>query len=50
MPDDEATVRVRCRDCSFEKLVSGDDAEPAEALIEHGQRTGHTLTIEHVEE
>jgi hypothetical protein len=50
MASDETKVRVCCRDCSFERLVSGDDAEPAEVLIKHGQRTGHTLTIEHVEE
>jgi hypothetical protein len=50
MSNDETKVRVCCRDCPFERLVNGDDAEPAEVLIEHGQRTGHTLTIEHVEE
>ncbi len=50
MSADENKVRVRCRDCSFEKLVSAEDAKPAEVLIEHGERTGHTLTIDHVEE
>ena len=50
MGSDETKLRVCCCDCSFGKLVSGDDAEPAEVLIEHGQRTGHTLTIQHAEE
>jgi hypothetical protein len=50
MSDDETKVWVRCRDCSFERLVSAEDAKPAEVLIEHGDRTGHTLTIDHGEE
>jgi len=40
-------IRVRCRDCSFERVVDDtDDAKPAEVLIDHGQRTGHTLAID----
>ena len=43
-------VRVRCTNCSFERIVRpDDDVKPADVLIEHGQRTGHTLTIERLE-
>lgn len=44
-------VRVRCKECSFEKVVeTTDDVKPADVLIEHGQRTSHTLTIDRIDE
>ncbi|MFC7079890.1 hypothetical protein [Halorussus caseinilyticus] len=51
MGGDEIRIRVRCRDCSFEKVVSVDaDETPADVLIEHGQRTGHTLSLDRISE
>ena len=51
MADDGTRFRVSCRDCTFEKLVgSNDDEKPADVLIEHGERTGHTLTVSRIEE
>ena len=49
MSDDEPTIRVTCRDCGFEKTVRTDDGKPAEVLVEHGERTGHTLSISRLE-
>lgn len=51
MVEDAVRIRVSCRDCGFEKVVEkSDDAKPADVLIRHGQRTGHTLTVNRVEE
>ncbi|UPW00520.1 hypothetical protein M0R88_00090 [Halorussus gelatinilyticus] len=51
MGEEGIRIRVRCRNCSFEKTVaSGADEKPAEVLIDHGQRTGHTLAIDRLEE
>ena len=50
MVEEGTLIRVSCRDCSFERVLSANsDAEPAEVLIDHGQRTGHTLTVSRVE-
>ena len=44
-------MRVHCQNCSFERVVCVEDGEkPADVLIDHGQRTGHTLSVERVEE
>jgi len=51
MDEDGTRIRVHCLDCSFEKVVeSDDDRKPAEILIDHGQRTGHTLAIDPIGE
>lgn len=51
MGEEDTRIRVSCRDCSFEWMLSANsDTRPAEILIEHGQRTGHTLTVRRVEE
>ncbi|WP_128475960.1 hypothetical protein [Halorussus pelagicus] len=50
MDERETRIRVRCRDCSFERVVQGtDDSKPAKVLIDHGQRTGHMLAIDRLE-
>lgn len=50
MAEDGVDVRIRCTDCSFEKTVSAEEDETAAmVLIEHGQRTGHKLTIDRIE-
>lgn len=50
MVEEGTLIRVSCRDCSFERVLSADsDTKPADVLIEHGQRTGHTLTVSRVE-
>ena len=46
MVEEGTPIRVSCRDCSFERVLPADsDTKPADTLIEHGQRTGHTLTV-----
>jgi len=51
MGEEETRIRVHCRNCSFEKVVASDDDEkPAEVLIDHGQRTDHTLAIDRIDE
>ena len=51
MVEEGTLIRVRCRDCSFERVLSvNGDTRPADVLVEHGQRTGHTLTVGRVEE
>lgn len=51
MDEEVAHIRVHCRDCSFENVVaSGNDEKPAEILIDHGQRTDHTLAIDRMSE
>lgn len=43
----EDHVRVNCRECGFSRVIGPDEGIlPADILIEHGQETGHTLTIE----
>ena len=50
MGGDDPRVRLSCRDCSFEKVVGPDeDVRPADVLIDHGRRTGHTLTVSRIE-
>ena len=50
MGDNGPRVRLSCRDCTFEKVIDPDeDVKPADVLIEHGQRTGHTLTVSRIE-
>ncbi|MFC4448271.1 hypothetical protein [Halorussus aquaticus] len=48
MGEEGTRMRVTCRDCAFEKVVSVGDERPADVLIDHGQRTGHTLCIERI--
>ncbi|WP_162224198.1 hypothetical protein [Halorussus salinus] len=51
MGEEGTRIRVHCRDCPFEKVVASDDDEkPAEVLIDHGQRTGHTLAIDRMDD
>lgn len=51
MGEDGVRIKVECKDCSFERLVSRDaDPNPADVVIEHGQRTGHTLAVSRIEE
>ncbi|WP_157971567.1 hypothetical protein [Halorussus litoreus] len=51
MGADGTRICVRCNDCSFERVVDPDDGvQPADVLVEHGQRTGHTLSIDRIED
>ncbi|USZ68216.1 hypothetical protein NGM10_00385 [Halorussus salilacus] len=51
MGEDPARLRVSCRDCSFEQVVDAcGDTKPADVLVEHGQQTGHTLSVSKVGE
>lgn len=47
---DGRRIRVSCRDCSFERIIEPDDVRPADVLIEHGQRTGHKLSVSRIED
>ena len=50
MGEDETIIRVQCKDCSFERVVDADaDPRPADVVIEHGERTGHTLAVSRIE-
>jgi len=46
---DAETVRVVCTECHFSKIVAENELS-ADVLIEHGEETGHTLTLEVVED
>ncbi|NHN59259.1 MULTISPECIES: hypothetical protein [Halorussus] len=51
MGENGTRMRVRCQDCTFERVTCVEDGrKPADVLIDHGQRTGHTLAVERVEE
>ena len=51
MDEDRTRIRVSCRDCSFERVVdTRGDTKPADVLVDHGQQTGHTLSVSKVEE
>lgn len=49
--DDRQKIRVDCTECPFSKIVDPDDDElPADVVVEHGQQTGHKLSIDPIEE
>ncbi len=51
MAEDGTTIRVKCKDCSFERVVDADaDPRPADVVIQHGERTGHTLAVSRIED
>lgn len=40
-------IKVECTECPFSEIIDGSDEElPANAVIEHGKETGHTLRVE----
>lgn len=42
---------IECSECQFLRIISPDDDElPAEIVIEHGKKTGHTLSTEPVDD
>lgn len=43
---EEQMMRVVCSECHFAVVVERGGMKPAEAIIEHGRNTGHTLTTE----
>lgn len=46
MPSLRGAVRVECTECRYSiEVTDGDDALPADYVIEHGQETGHTLSV-----
>lgn len=51
MTSDRSTMEVECIECTFSKVVGPDsDKLPAEVMIEHGQETGHQLTVSTIED
>lgn len=43
---EHATMEVRCTDCGFTRVVAPDDDRvPPDVLVEHGEETGHSLTL-----
>lgn len=39
-------VRIICRECHFSEVVTTEGDKSAEVIREHGQETGHKLTVE----
>lgn len=42
-------VRIVCRECPFSKEVTTEEDISAEVIREHGQETGHKLTVEQLD-
>ncbi|MDS0281113.1 hypothetical protein [Haloarcula onubensis] len=48
---DTPPMKVDCTECPYSRIVAADsDRLPADLVVEHGQETGHKLTIETLEE
>jgi len=50
MVEDSERICIQCKDCPFERVVDPEETRPADVVVEHGQRTGHTLSISNVDD